>query len=184
MGTNGIWTGWCDSTATTTTYSLDNTWQIWTTDSTSATTGNSIIWQTWTSTGINHDVSPEAIAAADERYRRQRAEHALRAREAEERRKAATAKARVLLESVLSARQKEQLQAEKFFDMVSATGKRYRIHYGTHGNVRLLSGDGKETMRFCAQPNGVPIEDAMAAQKLMLETDETAFLNVANATRM
>lgn len=38
--------------------------------------------------------------------------------------------------------------------------------------------------RYCAQPGGVPVDDAVLAQKLALETDAAAFLRVANCTNL
>jgi hypothetical protein len=91
---------------------------------------------------------------------------------------AAVARARALLFSALTRDQQRSLEERQFFEM-NVNGKTYRIHQGTHGNVRLVQG-GEETRLFCAQPPNVPVEDAMLAQKLMLETDEQAFLRVAN----
>lgn len=90
----------------------------------------------------------------------------------------ATTRARALLFSALSRDQQRSLEERNFFDM-NVNGRTYRIHQGTHGNVRLIQG-GVETRLYCAQPPDIPTEDAMLAQKLMLETDEPAFLRVAN----
>lgn len=96
--------------------------------------------------------------------------------------KEAAARARALLMTNLSPAQRESLEKYRFFD-IRIEGKTYRIHQGTHGNVRQVE-NGREIVTFCAQPDGVPAEDAMLAQKLMLETDEAAFLRVANARRL
>lgn len=94
----------------------------------------------------------------------------------------AQARARALLMTSLTPAQRESLEKFRFFD-IEISGKTYRIHQGTHGNVRQVE-NGREVVTFCAQPEGVPTEDAMLAQKLMLETDEAAFLRVANARRL
>lgn len=87
-----------------------------------------------------------------------------------------------LLMSMLSADQKAQLEKFRYFDVIGKRSRnRYRVHYGTHGNVRLMEGD-REVISYCAQPDSVPTEDAMLAQKLQLEYDEDAFLKAANAT--
>lgn len=99
--------------------------------------------------------------------------------ERQERERVARARAKALLFRSLTRDQQQSLEDRKYFDM-NVGGKTYRIHQGTHGNVRLVQA-GQETMLYCAQPNNVPVEDAMLAQKLMLETDEQAFLRVANA---
>ncbi len=91
----------------------------------------------------------------------------------------ARVRAKALLYSALTRDQQRSLEERKFFEL-NVGGKTYRIHQGTHGNVRLVQG-GRETTSYCAQPDNVPTEDAMLAQKLMLETDEQAFLRVANA---
>lgn len=91
----------------------------------------------------------------------------------------AGAKARRLLLENVSEAQRQSLEAHGYFD-VPVNGRTYRIHQGTHGNVRRLE-NGVETVSLCAQPLGVPACDAMLAQKLMLETDEAAFLRIANA---
>lgn len=104
---------------------------------------------------------------------------------AEAKRKEARDKARQLLVAMLNLKQREQLARDRFFDVVAHGSKRrYRVHEGTHGNVRLLDDTDREVVRYCAQPNGVPTEDAMLAQKLQLEHDEDAFLRIANATRL
>ncbi len=92
----------------------------------------------------------------------------------------------------LTAEQRKTYEERRYFD-VDINGKTYRILHGTHGNVRLLepsivtTPDGQtptlvERVSYCAQPDGVPTEDAMLAQKLMLETDERKFLEIANWT--
>jgi hypothetical protein len=102
--------------------------------------------------------------------------------------KAVKERAEKLLREALSKEQHKHLKEKGFFELVVHDSKKkatrtYRIHQGTHGNVRLVEG-GREVTRYCGQPVGVPVEDAMLAQKLMLETDEEGFLRVANATRL
>lgn len=98
---------------------------------------------------------------------------------------AASTRALALLQSFLDDEQKKSLQQHRYFDVISRhSRRRYRIHYGTHGNVRLLNEAGREVTRYCAQPEGVPTEDAMLAQLLMIRNEEAEFLNVANATRI
>lgn len=92
-------------------------------------------------------------------------------------------RARALLDSMLTPDQQAQLQRDHFFVVEAPrTRNRYRIRYGTHGNVRLLDKHNREIRKYCAQPLDVPTEDSMLAQKLMIETDEDAFLRVANAS--
>ena len=96
---------------------------------------------------------------------------------------AAKGRAKKLLMDTLSKGQRETIEKFGYFD-VAVGGKTYRIRQGTHGNVRLLDGTGKEVQKFCVQPDAVPDEDAMLAQKLWLEADEAEFLKVANMTRL
>ena len=184
----GAWETWTANTidcTTTTSASTDTIWVSWNTSSSTAMT---TIWSTWSSdvVTIQNDApvqTPEQRAAMEAAWEQQRAENQRAADEAMERRKAATARARALLEAVLDHKQREQLAKDRFFEVLARSGKLFRIHHGTHGNVRLVE-NGREVTRYCAQPYDVPIEDSMAAQKLMIETDEGAFMRVANATRM
>lgn len=186
------WVTWTNSTTTTAT-SLSTVWYTWQESSSTATATQT--WTMWTTSGttvytsangaIPDTRTPEQRAAAEARWQREREEVAARAEAQRLERVAATERAKRLLESMLSVREREQYQREQFFDVIGQHSKRrYRVRQGTHGNVRLLDESGREVSSFCAQPNGVPAEDAMLAQKLMLETDERAFLHVANERRL
>lgn len=96
-----------------------------------------------------------------------------------ERREAIQKRARELLCRSLTPAQRQSLDEHGFFDL-NVGGRHYRIRQGTHGNVRLIQ-DEREVTSYCIQPDGVPAEDAMLAQKLLLETDEPSFLRIANA---
>lgn len=184
------WTG-DTSSANYTTATSATTWTYWATEN---VTSASSAWVMWTSAGdatsdytlqpIVDERTDEQKAADEARWQAERERVAAAAKQAEDARKAARDKARALLVSMLNEKQREQLQREMFFEIVSQSQKRYRIRQGTHGNVRLLDAGGKEVTRYCGQPNGVPDEDAMLAQKLQLEYDEASFLRLANATRM
>lgn len=185
---NEVWYTWTTTTAMT--VSADATWVRWAVDT--GTTDSSTVWVTWTqNAGQSYVVgqpqvdarTPEQKAADEARWAAERAMTQRLAAEAEQKRIAARDRARALLLSMLSKQQRDQLERERFFEVVAQSQKRYRIRQGTHGNVRLIDG-GRESVSYCAQPLGVPDEDAMLAQKLMIETDEAAFLRVANATRM
>lgn len=92
---------------------------------------------------------------------------------------AAHARARVLLESALTPRQRRDLFAERCFYV---RGRRftYRIREGHSGNVDQLDSAGLVISRFCARPVGrLPVYDVMLAQKLWIETDESMFLKQA-----
>lgn len=80
--------------------------------------------------------------------------------------------------------QKQTLDKDRCFYLTSSSGKRYRIDRGRSQNVRLVEETtGKVVRTYCAHPvEAVPDPDTMLAQKLMLETDEAAFLRIANAS--
>lgn len=182
-GDDDTWGYWLDSAATSTSAT---TWSLWTTGTSTAYTASSdMVWTSWT-TSASTVYAPPRPAVTPEQQARWGAERAT-LREAAARREAERAaardKARALLLSMLSVRQREQLERERFFEIVGQSGKHYRIRQGTHGNVRLLDG-GREVGSYCGQPVGVPDEDAMLAQKLQLEYDEARFVAASNYTRM
>ena len=190
------WNQWVVSTSTCSTCSsihTDNVYHQWVTcTSSSSTTIN--IWNAWTGQAISNAKAAAAnmrrqrvapVETTEQRMAREaadvkrRAEAAERERvEAQKRLKAKT-RAKKLLMDHITKEQRESLEKHGFFEVLVG-GKTYRIRQGTHGNVRLIE-NGKETKSFCIQPNDIPDEDAMLAQKLLLETDEAAFLRIANA---
>ena len=138
--------------------------------------------QFWTDNGvtISRVGAPGVLSRRTKRRmaREQREWDAAQARD-RERREAVQKRARELLCRSLTREQRQSLGEHGYFDL-NVGGRHYRIRQGTHGNVRLLNG-GQEVTSYCIQPNGVPTEDAMLAQKLLLETDEPSFLRIANA---
>jgi hypothetical protein len=89
---------------------------------------------------------------------------------------------RRLLRQWLSAEQRRQFDTLNFFEVVgSDTGRRFRIQYGSAANVGELNEAGRLIMGWCFVPRGQLVPgDVMLAQKIALETDETAALAVAN----
>lgn len=105
-------------------------------------------------------------------------------KEAEDKQRVVRNRARKLLVSALTPEQRRTYEDSRYFD-VAVNGRTYRIHQGTHGNVRLLDAAGRaEVVAYCIQPDHVPPEDAMLAQLLTLKNDEPTFLRLANATRL
>jgi hypothetical protein len=103
--------------------------------------------------------------------------------ESEAKRMAVAARAEELLLSVLTDKQKESYKKEKLFD-VEIADKVYRLR--DRQRAQLLK-NGKPIVEYCIHPSyehGLPAEDVLIAQKLLLETDETAFLRIANHTRI
>jgi hypothetical protein len=92
------------------------------------------------------------------------------------------ARGRRLLRRWLSEGQLAQFDAFKFFDVIGChTARRYRIYYATAANVEELDTVGHPRMRYCFVPKGNLVPgDVMLAQKIALETDELAALELAN----
>jgi hypothetical protein len=82
----------------------------------------------------------------------------------------------------LSPEQRNQFDAFGYFDVRgSATGKRYRIHFGVSANIQEIGEDGAARCGWCFVPLGHLVPgDVMLAQKIALETSECAALAVAN----
>jgi len=78
--------------------------------------------------------------------------------------------------------QLSQFDALGFFDVVGChTARRYRVYYSTSQNVEMLDEFDRSVERFCFIPKGnLAPGDVMLAQKIALETDELAALEVAN----
>lgn len=100
-----------------------------------------------------------------------------------ERREAAHARSRELLESILSPAQLETA-ARGYVDITGSDGDRYRIELDSHsGNVVRMEGpEGDQRRdRWCAHgPAGLPLHDHHVQQILVLETDADAFRRRAN----
>jgi len=95
---------------------------------------------------------------------------------------AARRRAVELLESWLTPGQLADFREHRRFEVVSDTGTRWRINCsGQAGNVERLDEAGEWESTWCAHPpGGLPDADAWLAQRLILQTDEAAFLAVAN----
>jgi hypothetical protein len=91
------------------------------------------------------------------------------------RRRQARLRAEALLWAWLSPAQRRQYRTRRWFEVTTASGRRYRILRG--GVVRLdPPGSG-----FCIEATSpVPVADEMLANKLLLETDERRFLATAH----
>lgn len=87
----------------------------------------------------------------------------------------AHAAARALLEEHLTPEQRTQLAQDGGFVVVSQGGRTYQLGFD---HVVALDGPLRGTY-FCIQLYYYPIGDAVLARKLLLETDEWAFLTTA-----
>jgi hypothetical protein len=86
-----------------------------------------------------------------------------------------------LLREWLSPEQRAQFDASRSFEVVGChTGRRYRIRYGTTTNVQEIDDAGRPVGGWCFVPsNDLVAGDVMLAQKVALETNEGAALEVA-----
>ena len=114
-----------------------------------------------------------ALAEIAARYRACLAHHRLKAEQ----------RAFSLLKDWLSPEQLAQYESEGQFEVVGChTGKRYRIRRAGHMNIDELSKQGSRVAVWCFGPHGyLPVGDVMLAQKVALETNEKAALQVANS---
>ena len=93
---------------------------------------------------------------------------------------AAEAKAEELLLMCISEEQGKQYLEHGYFD-VTTKSKKYRIRKGWSKNIEELDEESKPKHVYCIHPAiWVPNQDNMLAQKLLLDTDEAAFLAKAN----
>ncbi|MFY9952891.1 hypothetical protein [Bradyrhizobium sp.] len=87
-----------------------------------------------------------------------------------------------LLRNWLTAEQRAQFDANRYFDVIGCnSGKRYRIRYGINSNVVEIDTAGCPKVGWCFVPVGQLVAgDIMLAQKIALETNESGALAVAN----
>lgn len=195
--TCGGWPFTISTSTTSVTGSANAIWVFWnngctfTGTSISATnvTTNQVVWSNWQAIATRHEMTKKERREYEAKQKawqaqaeKQRAEFERTEKLRMENERAARARARRLLLQCLSKTQKETMEKDKFFD-VEVENRLYRIYQGTYGNIKLMDGN-KAKISYCIQPPGVPIEDAMLAQKLLLESDEREFLRIANATQL
>jgi hypothetical protein len=109
--------------------------------------------------------------------------HGARMREEHQQARAsAQARALELLRSHLDQGQREEFDRSRSFVAVAPSGRRYRIRAATTFNVCDEGQRDEYCMQFRSDPDcrGIPVEDLMLAQKLLLECDESQFLRIAN----
>ena len=181
------WSAW-NRTYSTSSTSVTGTdpWIAWNgavTSYTSGTTTTITINQNWQAWNVAYTNEAEAQAAKAARVARERHEaEEWKRREAERAqvRRIAIRNADRLLDSILSGAQRDQLKRLGGFVVRGQSGRLYRIRMGRSANVDLLDASGKVIETLCAYPrDDVPDGDTMAAQKIMLECDEAAFLRLA-----
>ena len=87
-----------------------------------------------------------------------------------------------LMRHWLSPNQRAELDDSGSFEVVGCdSGKKYRIYRGTASNVFEIDDAGRPKVCWCFMPLGRLVAgDVMLAQKIALETNESAALAVAN----
>jgi hypothetical protein len=90
-------------------------------------------------------------------------------------------RARDLLLANLTPEQIDDFLKRGGFYVTASSGQRYLIMRNRNYNV-LLGGRYKATA-YCAFPMGLPLDDQLLAQKLLLETNEMAFRKIAFSRR-
>jgi hypothetical protein len=197
--TQSAWTTWTGGTTQTTPSLTQSAWYEWTgagTTQTTQTTSYDVsslaasVWQQWQVTAAARTTiqnrrhttpspRPSPASPRDLLIRRNRN------RAANLRRRVASRRARELLMANLNDTQREEYASKREFHVETADGtRRYRIQEGVAGNVYFLGQAGRATMRYCCHLRDpeIPACDHMLIQKLMLETDEERFLELANAS--
>jgi hypothetical protein len=112
----------------------------------------------------------------EQRLDRERREAEYKAKE-----DAATKRAEEMLFLLLNDEQRKQYEDYGYFE-TKVDDRLYRINKGRAMNVELIEG-GVAKFKYCALPKDyMPAPDVMAAQLLMLQTDEKRFLSIANRT--
>jgi hypothetical protein len=189
---SAVWRVWSTNVTNATTTARELVWTAWsegftvnsTSITTAATSTESLLWRVWNDqvqaiTWRQVRETPEARAERSRREaeaKRVQEQAALQRRQADER-------AERLLQSALTPEQRDELRSKQHFHCRSRSGRLYRIHRGTHGNVRVVEGN-REVESLCVQPNDVPAADAMLAQKLHIEHCEDDFRRTANIRRI
>lgn len=179
QGAASIWSIWMDNgtamTSQTVTYSSNQVWNNWC-QATAATSAQIT---------YNSSPGPPPAPLTPEQVEATRLHVERINKQAEEYRKkqaVTRAKARQLLEEVLNEEQRYELAKSGFFHVHTAKGKRtYRLAPG-HSPRLVKSEDGKMYSYCIHTREGFPVDDALAAFKLLLDADEKEFLKIANAS--
>jgi hypothetical protein len=197
--TAGTWYTWVtDGTATTN--ASGSTWNQWIAADFSATTSTSAtsnVWVAWNNETqyvvktarvvATRQIYAPAPETEEQKQARLVREAEWKRQEAERKQKEAEAlqRAEDLLMLQLSERQKSDWKEHKAFDVISQSGKRFRITNRSAHNVFEYDKDGKRAVEHCiVSREHVPLPDQLVMQKLMLENHEADFMRIANHTRL
>lgn len=202
-----VWNNWVQQAGTTTASSTTtDIWYVWVSNNTATTTTiQDTVWGTWQNmpaTSGSQYYFPQRYVAVDpyaneteeeraarlEREEQQRALYTRKARRVRIRKEIAAIRAKRLLHSLMTAEQIEEYERTKSFhvqvrDPRARRFRSFRVNHGVQGNVTELDEHGRPRTKYCIHPSGVPTEDTMAAQLLMLQTDIEEFERIANRSR-
>ena len=182
-----VWYGWTTGATTnsTTGIMVDTTWSNWAlstgavTLTNCVTTSSSTAWQGWnivagTGTVVMHN---NRLPSEEERRHRRRRNCIEQAKA-----KSARLKARQLLESLLDDEQRTELVDKHTITLRSRSGRRFCLDARKRGHNALeLDEQGRRIREFCIHaPHHIPQDDHLAAQVLMLRTEEEEFDRIAN----
>jgi len=146
-------------------------------------------WDAWVAVDEEHRVQREIARRQIEnelQARRERENARLAEMERQKKVKAeAEERALAILLFHLDAEQRIDYLSKGQFFLIAKSGRKYRLTKGTHGNV-FMHENGRDVERFCIQPNmhGLPLNDVVLSQVLMLRTNEEEFRKIANISNL
>lgn len=177
------------NTVSVTNASTDTTWSGWTNRGTgtyynSYTSSNSATWNTWTTREYHarqraeNRWEPQPLSP-EMRMRQERGANRIKLERHFQR--IAKLRAKRLLLSVLSPRQREEFRENNAFIVHGSDGGVYELQLGRYHNIFRINEDGDQIEELCgAVEEAVPDEDNLVAQKLWLETNESYFRSLCN----
>lgn len=160
---------WIDSSSTTSSsISSSVVWDVWSGDTVCIADDHAQVW-------VETEDMRQARLAREERSRIEAEERAERERRVHE-------KALELLMLSLTEEQRNDWRENNGFDVISQSGKRFRIHNGRSMNVNEYDGNGRIVSSHCIVPQDyrIPTPDMFVAQMLMLMYNESEFMRTAN----
>lgn len=197
---SSVWASWNDGTATSTT---DTCWNYWIQNGAGTSSTSANVWAIWnadvsTVTVVRTNIvnnysqpvpcrvaSPEEIEAERERIRVLREVNERLLNEQREKEAIAVKRAEDLLHSYLDEANSERYRKERYIEVWSQSGRRFRIRAGRAHNIHELSLEGTAIREFCIHVrDNVPNPDNVLAQKLMIEHREADFLQIANMKQL
>lgn len=173
----GIWTSWnSGSVASTTDPRI--IWNNWTASNTTTNDGTSYLGNNRTPTRV---LTKEQVHALTEEQERQRLQHIREEAERRVAREEAEQKAEALLLMHLDRKQRKSYQKDHFFEVLSQSGKHYRVNFFRNRNVLEMDDAKRKVASYCIVPReNIPLADQLLIQKLMLQYQENDFLRIAN----